>query len=168
MSLFVIAALALAAFVFVEHRSTKPMINLAFFRRPTFTAGTICALAISFGMFGLSFFITLFFQNVQLYTPFQSGLRSLVCTMTFVFFTPLASKVAGRIGSRLLMSLGVAIFALRLFLFARVQIGTPYANIWPLLVILGFGMACVMAPMTVAVMRRSCGSWGNRLGYHQC
>ena len=51
--------------------------QLAFFRDRTFsTQACGCAGLISFGMFGMFFFMSLFFQNVQGYTAFQAGLRS--------------------------------------------------------------------------------------------
>ena len=62
LALFVTAAVAGAAFLWVEARSSSPMLQLKFFRNPTFAAAAACAGIISFGMFGMFFFMTLFFQ----------------------------------------------------------------------------------------------------------
>ncbi|OFV81068.1 MAG: hypothetical protein A2W26_08340, partial [Acidobacteria bacterium RBG_16_64_8] len=151
-TLFVVAAVGLLAFVLVERRSTSPMLQLTFFRNRTFSAGATCAAAVSFGMFGIFFFLTLFFQNIQGYTPLQAGIRSLPMTVMIIIFAPLAGRLAGRIGSRVPMTFGLSLNALGLFLFTQVQVDTPYAHIWPLLSIGGLGMAMVMSPMTAAVM----------------
>jgi EmrB/QacA subfamily drug resistance transporter len=152
LTLFAVAVVSLVAFALVERRSSSPMLQLGFFRNRTFTAGATCAAAVSFGMFGMFFFLSLFFQNVQGYTPLQAGLRSLPNTVMIIIFAPIAGRLAGRIGSRVPMTVGLALNALSLFLFTQVQVGTPYPRIWPLLTLAGFGMAFVMSPMTSAVM----------------
>ncbi|MBN1631907.1 MAG: DHA2 family efflux MFS transporter permease subunit [Thermoleophilia bacterium] len=152
LALFATTAVGLAAFILVELRSSSPMLELRFFRNPTFTAGAVCAAVISFGMFGMFFFLSLFLQNVQGYTPLEAGIRTLPCTGMILIFAPLAGRLAGRIGSRLPMTLGLAVNALSLFLFTRVQVETPYGDIWPILSLAGFGMAIVMTPMTAAIM----------------
>jgi MFS transporter, DHA2 family, methylenomycin A resistance protein len=152
LSLFALAAIGLAAFVLVEMRSKSPMLQLNFFRNPTFAGACVCASIVSFGMFGTFFFLSLFFQNVQGYSPLQSGLRALPATVLIFLIAPLAGRLAGRIGSKLPMAFGLALNAVSLFLFTRIQATTSYADIWPLLSMAGAGMAMVMAPMTAAVM----------------
>jgi EmrB/QacA subfamily drug resistance transporter len=152
LSLFGIAAAGLVSFVFVELRSPSPMLQFAFFRNHTFLGGAICAAAVSFGMFGTFFFLTLFFQNVQGYTPLEAGLRSLPMTLMIIVFAPIAGRVVGKIGHKTPIVLGLTLNAVSLLLFTRIQADTPYSDIWPLLSLAGFGMAIVMTPMTAAVM----------------
>ena len=152
LTLFGVAVISLVAFVLVERRSTSPMLQLAFLRNRTFAAGATCAAAVSFGMFGMFFFLSLFFQNIQGYTPLEAGLRALPNTVMIILFAPLAGRLAGRIGSRLPMTVGLTFNALSLFLFTQVQVHTSYTRIWPLLSLAGLGMAMVMSPMTSAVM----------------
>ena len=152
LTLFAVAVVAFAAFVLVERGSSSPMLQLGFFRNPTFSAGAACSAAVSFGMFGMFFFLSLFFQNVQGYTPLQAGVRALPNTIMIILFAPLAGRLASRIGSRVPMTVGLALNAVSLFLFTQVQVHTAYGHIWPLLSLAGFGMALVMSPMTSAVM----------------
>ena len=110
-SLFVTAAVAGAVFLWVELRTKSPMLQLTFFRDRTFSTACGCAGLISFGMFGMFFFMSLFFQNVQGYTAFQAGLRSMPATGMVVIVAPLAGRIAGRIGSRVPMAIGLALNA---------------------------------------------------------
>ena len=151
-TLFAVTAVGMVLFVIVERRSPSPMLQLSFFRNPTFSAGALCSAVVSFGMFGMFFFLSLFFQNIQGYTPLQAGLRALPNTLMIVVFAPLAGRLVGLIGPRIPMVLGLTLNAVSLFLFTRVQVDTGYGAIWPLLSLAGFGMAMVMAPMTAAVM----------------
>lgn len=152
LTLFAVAVVTFSAFVLVERRSSSPMLQLGFFRNPTFSAGATCSAAVSFGMFGMFFFLSLFFQNVQGYTPLQAGLRALPMTVMIIIFAPLAGRAASRIGSRVPMTVGLTLNAASLFLFILVQVHTPYSHIWPLMSLAGLGMAMVMSPMTAAVM----------------
>jgi EmrB/QacA subfamily drug resistance transporter len=152
LGLFVTAAVALAAFLWVELRSQSPMLQLKFFRNPTFAAAAACAGIISFGMFGMFFFMSLFFQSVQGYTPFQAGLRTLPASGVIVIVAPLAGRIAGRIGSKVPMAVGLAMNALALTLMTSIDATTSYSHIWPPLLLAGVGMSLVMTPMTAAVM----------------
>jgi len=152
LGLFLTAAVGMAVFLWVETRSPSPMLQLKFFRDPTFAAACSCAALISFGMFGMFFFMSLFFQWVQGYTPFQAGLRTMPATGMIVVVAPLAGRLAGRIGSKLPMAVGLALNAVAMCVFTTIDATTSYAHIWPPLLLAGVGMGLVMTPMTAAVM----------------
>ncbi len=109
LGLFATAAIATGLFIWVELRSSSPMLDLSFFRNRTFAAAATVAGLVSFGMFGVFFFLTLFLQNVQGYSAFQMGLRSLPMTGAIIFTAPIAGNLAGRIGPRIPMTVGLAI-----------------------------------------------------------
>ena len=152
LSLFAAAVVAQTLFVWVELRSTSPMLPLRFFRDRTFTAGVTVAGLVSFGMFGIFFFLTLFFQNVQAYSAFGMGLRILPLTGAIIVTAPLAGQIAGRIGSRVPMTVGMTIVSVGMLLMVRIEPGMPYSALWWNLALLGVGMGLVMTPMTAAVM----------------
>ena len=92
LGLFATAAIAIGLFIWVESRSSSPMLDLTFFRNRTFAAAATVAGLVSFGMFGVFFFLTLFLQNVQGYSAFQMGLRSLPMTGAIIFTAPIAGQ----------------------------------------------------------------------------
>src|SRR5439155_22075510 len=108
-TLLVVAALGTVAFLAVERRAQSPMLQLRFFRNPTFTAAATVAALVSFGMFGMLFFISLFFQNVQGYSAVGPGLRFLPATGMIIFTAPVAGRLAGHFGSRPLMAIGTVL-----------------------------------------------------------
>src|SRR3954453_15126375 len=107
MSLLVTAAVAALLFVLVETRSKSPMLQLHFFRNATFSAANTVAFIVSFGMFGMFFFLSLYLQNVHGYSAVQAGLRFLPQTLAIIVTAPIAGRIAGRVGSRLPMALGM-------------------------------------------------------------
>ena len=152
LGLFATAAVAGALFLWTELRSTSPMLQLPFFRNRTFAAAATVAGLVSFGMFGIFFFLTLFLQNVQGYSAFQAGLRSLPMTGTIIIVAPLAGQIAGRVGPRIPMTTGLTIMGAGMLLMQRIMPDMPYSALWWNLTIMGVGMGLVMAPMTAAVM----------------
>ena len=152
LSCLAIAVVGLVIFLLVERRSSSPMLQLTFFRNSTFTAGVTVAALVSFGMFGMLFFLSLFMQNVQGYSPVGAGLRFLPATVAIIITAPLAGRLAGRIGSRLPMTVGMALVGAGMLLYLGVHEGTPYLHWFWIQPIQGIGMGLTMAPMTAAVM----------------
>jgi EmrB/QacA subfamily drug resistance transporter len=146
------AAVGAAAFVVVEWRAPSPLLPLHFFRNPTFSAANLVAYLVSFGMFGMIFFLSLYLQNVQGYTAVQAGLRFVPMTGAIIFTAPVAGRLAGRLGSRLPMSLGLALAGTGLLLLERTTPTTPYTSLWWNMTMMGVGMGLTMTPMTAAVM----------------
>ena len=73
LSCFIVAALSLSLFLFIEVRGTSPMLQLKFFRNWTFSGANLVGVIVSFAFFGVIFFLSLFLQNVQGYSPAKSG-----------------------------------------------------------------------------------------------
>src|SRR6266576_38484 len=68
-------AIVFALFLLWELRAPEPMLPLRFFRNRTFSAANAASFLMFFGMFGSIFLLAQFFQTVQGYSPFGSGLR---------------------------------------------------------------------------------------------
>jgi EmrB/QacA subfamily drug resistance transporter len=152
LSCFAIAAVALVAFLVVERRSSSPMLQLHFFRNTTFTGAVSVAALVSFGMFGMLFFLSLFMQDVQNYSAVGAGLRFLPATCAIIVTAPLAGRWAGHIGSRIPMTIGMAMVGIAMLLLTTVDAGTPYLHWFWIQPIQGVGMGLTMTPMTAAAM----------------
>jgi len=150
---FAVSALLLVAFVRIESRRPSPMLPLSFFRNPTFAASNVVAAAVFFAMFGVTFFLTLYMQNVQGYSPVGAGLRLLPFTVLILFVSPVSGRLSDRYGSRWFMAGGTLTAAIGMALLLRTDVASSYFTvILPAFIFLGTGMAATMAPMTSAVM----------------
>jgi EmrB/QacA subfamily drug resistance transporter len=151
-SLFVIAAAGLVAFVRIELRSRAPMVDFSFFRSRSFLGSNLVAFFVTFAMFSQFFFLTLYMQNVLHYSPLQTGLRFLPATVLIIAAGPIAGRLSDRIGPRPLMTLGLLIVAGALLIQSRLTIHSGYGLLLPGFMMMGLGMGLVMSPMSTAAM----------------
>lgn len=75
-----VAAVAFATFVIIELRATTPLMNLALFRAPTFSAAGFSAFIALFSIVGSMFLLSLFLGSVQQLSPLEIGWRLLFVT----------------------------------------------------------------------------------------
>jgi EmrB/QacA subfamily drug resistance transporter len=148
----ILSAILGAAFLAWERHTDHAMMPLSFFRIPAFSAGNAVAFAVSLGMFGTFFFMSLYMQVVRGYTPFQTGLRFLPLTGMVIVTAPNAGRLASRHGSKWPMTIGMTMAGTGLYLLSHLGTTTPFALIIPVLMMMGIGMGLTMTPMTAAVM----------------
>jgi EmrB/QacA subfamily drug resistance transporter len=146
-------AVLVVAFVLWELRTETPMLPMRFFRNRTFTMTNIASLLMFFGMFGSIFLLAQFFQTVQGYSPFGSGLRILPWTAMPIFVAPIAGALSDKIGGRPLMTIGLALQAIGLGWMAAIT--TPalaYGQLVAPFVLSGVGMGLFFAPVANVVL----------------
>ena len=151
-ALWVVAAVALAAFLVAEARVRVPMLDLAFFRNRTSAGVNLVGFIISFAMFAQFFFLTLYMQNVMRLSPLATGVRFLPTTVVLVVMGPIAGRLTDRIGPRPLMTVGTILVAASIYLESRIGVHSGYLRLLPGFVLMGFGMGLTMSPMTTAAM----------------
>jgi EmrB/QacA subfamily drug resistance transporter len=149
---FAVAGLAIAAFVAWEMRARAPMLDLGFFSDPRFTAAIAAIMALFFGLFGLLFISTQALQSVMGYDTFAAGLRLVPLPAMFVVFAQISVRLAGRVGTRPVVTTGLAIAAAGLATGATLDVDSGYRVLALALVLTGIGMGCTMAPATASIM----------------
>jgi EmrB/QacA subfamily drug resistance transporter len=150
--LFVVAAIGLATFAYVERRVRVPMVDFDFFASRTFLGASLVAFIVSFAMLAMFFFIAIYMQDIEHYTPLQAGVRFLPTTLMIILVAPLSGRLADRIGPRPLMTGGLLLVAISLFWQSYLSVGSGFAFLAPGFVLMGIGMGFVMPPMSTAAM----------------
>ena len=149
---FIVSAVSLGLFIVVERRGKSPMLQLEFFRDPTFSGANMVGVVISFAFFGAMFFLSLFMQQVQGYSPTRAGVLQLPATLGVMTAAIASGRIVARRGARLPITAGLLMIGVAMLLLTGVQATTAYASYWPWLLVMGVGMGLVMSPMTAAIM----------------
>jgi EmrB/QacA subfamily drug resistance transporter len=149
----VLGALALLAFVLVERRAPEPMMPLSLFRSRNFSGANLLTLLLYAGLYGALYFLPFNLIQVHGYSATAAGSAFL----PFIFITFIMSRWAGglvtRYGAKLPLVIGPTITAAAFLLFAVPGTeGSYWMTFYPAIVVQGFGMALVIAPLTTTAM----------------
>jgi EmrB/QacA subfamily drug resistance transporter len=150
---FGIAAVALTSFLVLERVQRAPMLPLDLFRNSTYTGSNVVILLVALAMFGVFFFVSLYMQNILGYSAVQAGAAFLPMTVLIILVAPLAGRTSDKLGSRLMMTVGMTLVAVQLFYFSRLDQTASYWELLPGLMLGGLGMALTMTPSTAAATR---------------
>jgi EmrB/QacA subfamily drug resistance transporter len=151
-SLLTGGALALVAFVAIELRSPAPMVEFALFKTRQFIGATSVAFIITFAMLGTFFFMAIYLQDILGYGALEAGIRFLPTTIVIAAVAPISGRIADRVGAVWPMSIGLAVLSVSMFMFSGIDTGTTYSGLLVPFILLGFGIALVMSPMSTAAM----------------
>src|SRR6202008_4952459 len=99
----------LAVFVATERRAEEPVLPLRLLAHPSRSAANVARGLVYAGMYGMFFYLSQFFQDIQHYSPLRAGVAFLPRPMTVFLASQLTSRVlAGRIAQRMLMLAGIS------------------------------------------------------------
>jgi EmrB/QacA subfamily drug resistance transporter len=152
LGLFVVAAVALTAFVLLELHQRLPMLDLSLFKNGTFAGANLVAILVTLAMFGIFVFFPIYMQTFRGWSPIQAGAALLPWTVMIVIFAPIAGKLSDRVGSRWLMAGGMSVVAICCLLLSTVTLTSSFWHMRPAFILGGLGMSFVMTPMSAAAM----------------
>lgn len=150
---FITAGLALAGFLFREHRSAAAFLPLGFFRERAFTLATVSGLLFSAGVFGAIFLLSQFLQVSMGYGALEAGLRAAPWTLAPLIVAPVSGFIIRRSGVRAVIVAGLLLQALALgWIVSVTGASTEYGRVVPPMLLAGIGMGLTVAPLANAVL----------------
>jgi EmrB/QacA subfamily drug resistance transporter len=140
-------------FLFVESSVTSPMVPLSLFESSSFSGTNLLTLLL-YAAVGVFFFLfPLNLIQVQQYSATAAGAAILPLILLMFFLSRWSGGLVAHYGARGPLIVGPLVAALGFVLFAVPSVGDGYWKaFFPAILVLGFGMALTVAPLTTVVL----------------
>ncbi len=160
--LTVVAAVALALFLWIELTSTRPLLNLRLLARRNFGFGVLANFLLGTALYGSVFILPVYLSRIQGYNAEQIGAVLAWTGLPQLALIPLVPRLMKRFDPRLVIGAGFALFAASNFM--NIDMTADYAAdqlLWPN-VVRAVGQALAFAPLsavaTAGIERENAGS----------
>lgn len=145
--------LALGLFVLAERRSDHPLVPGDLFANTRFTATNVVTLVVYAAMGVVFLLLVLHLQVVAGFGPVVAGTALLPVTALMLLLSARSGALAGRIGPRLPITVGLLVAAGGLLLMRRIGPGASYLlDVLPAVLVFGLGLSGMVAPLTATVL----------------
>jgi EmrB/QacA subfamily drug resistance transporter len=143
----------LGAFVLVELRQRRPMLDMSLFRRPAFVGVSLSTFLLGAGMFAMFPYLSIYLQDVLGTSPLGAGLRLLPLTI-FVFAVPIATRnVAARVPAWIFAGVGLLLVSAALLLMHGVKASSSWTTLLAGFIVGGIGIGLANPTLAAAALR---------------
>lgn len=151
-SLFAISVITLIAFIIIDLRVKNPLIDLTIFSNFHFAMISFLNIFRSIGLFGRTFLLPLFLQNVVGYKATTTGLLLIPGALTSGITMPVFGKLTDKYGPKYFIIVGIILITISNFMYHNLEINSSYISILIPMILFGVGMGSLNAPITSTAM----------------
>jgi EmrB/QacA subfamily drug resistance transporter len=151
-TLAVLGAVFIVAFVVAERRAAEPVLPLHLFRLPVFAAASAIGFVVGFAMFGALTYLPQYLQIVKGVSPTSSGLRLLPLMAGLLLTSIGTGQLISRSGRyKVFPVVGTALLTLGLYLLSHLGVTTSTLASSAYMFVLGVGIGATMQVLVIAV-----------------
>ena len=152
LGILLLGVASLTAGVFVEARSTHPIIDMRLFRNRVFVSAVASLLCSMLALFAIGFLMPFYAEELRGFSTVRTGLLLTPYPIAMAIVSPVAGALSDRVGSRWLAPLALAITAVALLLLTQLDATTTMPAMAWRLALAGVGLGLFQAPNTRALM----------------
>jgi EmrB/QacA subfamily drug resistance transporter len=150
---FVVSLMVLAGFLMIEARSKHPLMPLGFFRSGSVLMANLLSLMLASTVTGISFLVTVYFQQILHFSPLNAGLAQLPGALIFFFMGGWgASRFINAFGSRRVLVASTLCVAGGALLLTVISPTGSYAQALPGLLVWSLGASLGFPALNVAAL----------------
>ncbi|MDD3313042.1 DHA2 family efflux MFS transporter permease subunit [Pseudodesulfovibrio sp.] len=139
---------SLVVLVFWELRHKEPVVNLRVLKNRNLTVGSIMGLIFGVSLFGTTFILPQFTQNILGYPAFESGLALAPRALVLMSVMPVVGWAYPRVGARAMVMGGIVIVMWSYWELMGLTVTAGFDDLVLPLVIMGVGMPCMFVPLS--------------------
>ncbi len=144
----VITVISLTALVFWELHVEEPVVNLRLLKNVPLAAGSSIGLVFGIGLFGTTFIIPEFTQQLLGYTAYDSGMVLLPRAAAIFLMMPLVGWLYRYLDARLLVLVGIGLIFWSYYALYGLSLGADFHAMAVPLVLMGLGMPFMFVTLT--------------------
>lgn len=152
-TLLVVAAVLLVGFVAIELRARHALLPLRILSLGTPRAANIVGFLIGAALFSQFFLLSVYMQQVLGYSALKTGVAYIATTFLTVVSAVVAQGLVNRIGTRVVLPIGLLLIMVALLFYSRLPVnGTYVTDLLPGFVLAGFGLGLAFVPDSIAAL----------------
>jgi DHA2 family multidrug resistance protein len=145
---FSVALVALIAAAFWEWRHPDPVVEIRLLADRNFAIANVYYFLFGFALFGSTVLIPQMLQSLYGYTATDAGLVLGPGAFVIVALAPIIVRILPRVGIKPLIFTGYVIFAVAMWHYASIDLGTDYRHVAIARAIQGLGIAPLFVPVS--------------------
>jgi EmrB/QacA subfamily drug resistance transporter len=151
-ALFIIGAIGVVAFFYIEFKVHSPMIDFSLFRDRDFALANFTNLLSGLTRGAVLFLLIFFLQGPYGQDPLSAGISLIPYGLAFMIVGPVSGRLSDRHGTKVLSVLGLIFSALALLMMSAMNHATPYSVLAVYMILMGVGSGLFNSPNMRAVM----------------
>jgi EmrB/QacA subfamily drug resistance transporter len=144
----IIGAIALVAFILIQLKQEKPMLNFKIFQYPMYALSITISMIVTMAMFSGMILMPIYVQTLRGISPMDAGLMMLPGAIIMALMSPVTGKLFDKFGGRALAIIGLAIMTITSYYFSKLTLETTYTQLIILYTVRMFGMSMVNMPVS--------------------
>jgi MFS transporter, DHA2 family, multidrug resistance protein len=148
----VVSTLASAFFFWRVLTYHQPIVDLRAFTNRNFALGSFYTFVVGTGMYGTTYLIPLFLAQVRGFSSLQIGETVVVTGLAQLAMSPISPLLARKMDLRLMLSIGIGLFAVAMFLTARLTNQAGFVELFLPQVLRGMALMMCYIPANLIAL----------------
>jgi len=150
--LLVFSVIFLTSFVYIEKKSSSPVLDLKLFRNKVFSAATASSILNYIAVFSILILLPFYLLQGRGMSTSQAGLILTIQPIVMAIIAPISGSISDRIGTRIPTVAGMIVLSLGILMMSTMGPNSPIYLVAIALGIIGFGTGTFISPNNSAIM----------------
>ncbi len=148
----IVSTIAAALFFWRVLSYRQPIVDLRAFTNRNFALGSFYTFMLGTGMYGTTYLIPLFLAQVRGFSALQIGETVVVTGLAQLAMSPISPLLARKMDLRLMLSIGIVLFVVSMYLTAGLTNQTGFAELFVPQVLRGIAMMMCIIPSNLIAL----------------